>query len=313
MLVKIVNPDVTSFVASVDKAFLFIIGVSLIFLVGITAVMVYFIIRYNKKRHPVATQVPDNNWLEISWTVIPTILALMMFYYGYVAFIPMRNIPANAMVVKTTAKMWSWSFQYQNGKQSEELVVPLNKPIKLSMNSLDVIHSLYMPTFRVKEDVVPGKETHLWFLPDQLGTYDIFCAEYCGLRHSYMLSKVKVVTEQEFNKWVAEQPKQEKESKLVGLDILKANNCLACHSIDGTRIVGPTFMGLYGNSRVVETSAGVKTVKATDEYILNSIYEPDKEVVQTFPKGLMQSYKTVLKKEDIQQIIDYLKTLHSNQ
>lgn len=192
---------VSNITQQVDSIFLYIVGVSLVLLVGVTAVLIYFIIRFRESRHPVAKPVHESLWLELTWTLIPTVLVISMFWFGYEGFRTMRNVPANAMVVKVYAEMWKWSFEYSNGITTENLYVPLQQPVKLILVSKDVVHGFYMPAFRVKEDVVPGKENYLWFEPLKLGEYDIFCSLYCGERHSYMLTKARVIERAEFQKW----------------------------------------------------------------------------------------------------------------
>ena len=172
-----------------DTTFFFIVGVSVILLLGIITVHDLFCYKYNKKRNPVATSnITGSTLLEILWTVIPTILVLVMFFYGYSGFKYMRNAPADAMTVKAIGRMWQWNYEYENGKKSDTLFVLLNRPVKMEITSVDVNHSFYLPAFRVKEDAIPGRINHLWFQPEQEGTYVIECAEYCGLSHSYMLS-----------------------------------------------------------------------------------------------------------------------------
>ena len=298
----------SNFVQGVDLTFIIILGISVFFLVSITATMIYFVIRYRRKRNPKASQIEGNNRLEIIWTVIPTILVLVMFYYGWIGYAPMRRVPADAIPVNAYGQMWSWSFEYPNGKRSAELIVPLNKAVKLNLISKDVIHSLYIPAFRIKEDVVPGKNNYMWFRPLEEGEFDIFCAEYCGDRHSYMLSKVKVVPETEYAAWLEKSDIPENEHP--GLTIMKQNACLTCHSQDGSKIIGPSFKGIYGEEVTVVNEAGeTKTLKVDDDYIKRSIQNPNQEVVKGFNKGLMISYKDQLKDEDIQHIIDYIKTL----
>ncbi len=143
--------------------------------------MIYFIIRFNKKRHPKAVDIHGNNWLELIWTVIPTILVLLMFWYGYIGYVPMKQVPDDAIEITVTGRMWSWTFEYDNGRKSDKLVVPHNKPVKLDLISRDVLHNLYIPAFRIKEDVVPGGDNFMWFIGQKKGSYDILCAEYCGL------------------------------------------------------------------------------------------------------------------------------------
>jgi len=293
----------SNFAKGVDGAFLFIFVVSMFFLIGITVMMIWFVIHYSRKKHPKAEQVKDNMKLEIAWTVIPIILVMFMFYYGIVVFNPMRIVPKDAMVVKVTGRMWNWSFEYTNGKISDELVLPANKAVKLNLFSPDVIHSLYIPAFRIKEDVVPGKDNYMWFIPTTKGTYEILCSAYCGLRHSFMEAKTRVVTEEEFQKWFNEKSPVILES--MGLKVIQENACTGCHTLDGSPLVGPTFKGLYGSKRVVIEDGKEKTVIADSTYIKASILEPDKQVVKGFKSGMMRAYSTAIKKDDIKSIIVY--------
>ena len=297
----------SNFVQGVDLTFIIILGVSVFFLVSITAVMIYFVIRYSRKRNPKATNIEGNNTLEIVWTVIPLILVLIMFYFGWLGFRPMRNVPEGAIPVKAIGQMWSWMFEYENGKNSAELVVPLNKPVKLNLSSRDVIHSLYIPAFRIKEDVVPGKNNYLWFTAQEEGEYDIFCAEFCGDRHSYMLSKVRVLPEAEYNSWLASSDIPAGEHP--GLTLMKQNACVTCHSQDGSKIIGPSFKGLFGRKEIIIADGIEKEITVDEAYIKRSIYEPNAQVVKGFNPGLMISYQQQLSEDDIQKIIDYMKGL----
>jgi cytochrome c oxidase subunit 2 len=297
----------SNFVEGVDLAFKVIFGISLFFLVGITAVMLWFLYRYNRKRHLVAVQVKENMWLEFTWIVVPLILVMLMFYYGYVAFSPMRNVPKDAIPVKVIGKMWSWTFEYEGGKQSPTLVVPINKAVKLNLHSDDVLHALYIPAFRVKEDVVPGKDNYLWFMATQEGEFDILCTVFCGIRHSYMEAKAKVVPYAEYEAWLKALP--DKASEPAGLSVLKKNACTGCHSIDGSKLVSTTFKGFYGSTSKVTTNGKERQVTVDDAYIRTSIYEPDQDQVVGYPKGLMKTYKGLVTEEELTQVIDYLKTL----
>ncbi len=297
----------SNFVEGVDLAFKIIFGIGFFFLIGITTVMIYFVIRYRRSKHPKAEQIPDNNVLEVTWTVIPLILVMLMFYYGYVAFHPMRTAPKGAFEITVIGKMWFWTFEYPGGKQSPVLVVPLNKPVKCNLRSEDVIHSLYIPAFRIKEDVVPGKNNYLWFIPEQLGEYDVLCTVYCGVRHSYMETKVRVVPEAEFTAFLATLSNQSAEPE--GLSLIKKNACNGCHSLDGSKLVSTSFKGLYGKDEKVVTNGTERTVKVDDEYIKTSIYDPNKDVVVGFQKGIMKSYTGIVKEDELPKIIEYLKTL----
>ena len=297
----------SNFVEGVDLAFRIIFGISLFFLTGITTVMLWFVFRYSRKRHPVAEQIKDNNLLEITWITIPFILVMLMFYYGYVAFSPQRNVPKDSMPITVIGKMWFWTFEYQGGKQSPVLVVPLKKAIRLNLHSDDVIHSLYIPAFRIKEDVVPGKNNYMWFIPEQLGEYDVLCTVYCGLRHSYMETKARVVTEAEYQAWLKAVP--EKSNEPEGLTILRKNACTGCHSIDGSKIVSASFRGLYGKTEKVMSNRTERSIVVDDEYIKTSVYEPDKDVVTGYQKGIMKTYKGLVTEEEMTKIINYFKSI----
>jgi len=193
----------SNFVESVDSVFLLSIIISVFFLVLITTVMIYFVIKYNRKRNPKAVNVHSNTMLEVTWTIIPTILVLILFWYGWLGYKEMVNIPEDAMTVEVTAQMWKWQFKYETGKVTDSLYVPVNKAVKLTLISNDVTHAFFVPAFRIKKDVYFGKERETWFIANEIGEYDIACAEYCGLNHSYMYSKIFVMPEDEFNSWLA--------------------------------------------------------------------------------------------------------------
>lgn len=301
-------PEYSNFVQGVDTAFFFILGISFFFLIGLTIIIIVFVIRYNHKRHPKPVQMKDNYVLEIAWTVIPLIIVLFMFYYGYIGYMPMRNAPDDAMIVKTEGRMWEWEFTYENGKSSQDLYIPINKPVKLLMTSTDVIHSLYIPKFRVKEDLVPGKETMMWFIPLEIGKYEILCAEYCGLRHSYMISYAHVMTENDFNTWLADFDSTAVKDH-EGLILLRKNACTGCHSLDGTTLVGSSFKGLYGSQKKVTAGSNTYTITVDDNYIKKSIYDPNAELAEGYSANLMQSYKDVITDEEVNKIIDFIKEL----
>jgi len=294
---------------AVDRAFILIFAISFIFLIGISALMIYILIHFSRKKGKVPMQFTGNTKLEIVWTVIPVIIVLVMFYYGTIAFTPMRKVPKDAMQIKVIGKMWVWNFDYGNGKISKDLVVPFNRNVRLNLFSEDVNHGLFIPAFRVKEDVIPGYNNYLWFRPIVKGEYDIYCTDYCGLAHSGMVAKVIVVDSLDYEKWFADLKATGIIADPPGLTIMRANGCLTCHSLDGSKIIGPSFKELYGKKRTVITDQGEKEVDAFDDYIKRSILDPNAEVVKGFNKGLMQSYSTVIKGEDLDKIIDYLKTI----
>jgi len=299
----------SNFVEGVDNAFMLILGISVFFLVGITTIMIIFLFKYSRKKNKKPSQIDGSVKLEIIWTVVPLILVMLMFYYGWVGYAPMRKVPADAMRIKVTGKMWQWIFEYENGKTSPDLVIPVNKAVRLDLYSPDVNHSLFIPAFRVKEDVVPGYDNYLWFTPYYIGDYEILCAEYCGLMHSYMTAMAKVISQEEFDAWIADFTPVEKQQVHPGLVIINANACTACHSLDGTRLVGSSFKDLWGSKKIVLVNGKEKNITVNVDYIKKSIVDPDAEVVQGFNKGLMRSYKEIISDEDQDKIIEYLKTI----
>jgi cytochrome c oxidase subunit 2 len=301
--------NASNFVHGVDKAFLIIGGFAVFFLVSFTAIMIFFIVKYNRKRNPKATQVRDNTLLEVVWTTLPILLVLFMFYIGWEGFLPMRQDPKGAMKVKAIAQMWKWSFEYEDNKQSDTLVLPINKPVRIDLVSKDVIHGFFIPAFRIKEDVVPGKNNYSWFIPGELGDFDLICSAYCGVSHSYMTAVIRVVSQQKYDEWIAALPSVSAASSNPGFTVLQNNACTGCHSIDGSALVGPSFKGLFGSTIEVKTNGVLHKVKVDEEYIETSIYDPDKDIAKDFTPGIMKPYTNIIKDNDIKLINDYLKTL----
>jgi cytochrome c oxidase subunit 2 len=309
------GPDASNFVSSYNLAFYSIVWISLILLAGLTILMFYFIYKYNSKKNKEAVQIEGNTKLEIIWTAIPVILVLGMFYFGWAGWNPMTTAPKDAMNVTSIARMWSFSFKYENGKESKDLILPVNTPVKITLVSIDVIHSLFIPAFKVKSDMIPGNDKMMWFLPQREGEYDLYCAEYCGLQHSYMQSNVKVLSKEEYNKWYTDTAAvvitaEGSAPGAAGLALINAQGCYACHSTDGSKILGPTFLNLFGEKQVIVKEGKDVTITVDEEYIKKSIYDPNSEIVKGYPRDLMQSYKESLSEDDIAKIIEYLKTLN---
>ena len=311
------NPQQASnFVAGVDLAFAIILGVSIFFLIALTVIMLVFIRKYRKDKHPKPIQNEGSNKLEILWTVIPLLLVLMMFYFGWMGWRPMKNPPDEAMRVKAVARMWNFRFEYPNGKTTDSLYVPINEPVILDLVALDVLHSLYIPAFRVKEDMVPGQEKEMWFIPGTEGEFDLFCTEYCGLEHSYMFTMVKVLPKEEFDAWIADTSAVvavvDTETSLAdqGYEVLRRNGCNACHSSDGSKLIGPSYLGGWGGTRLVITDREEREVAVDAEYIKRSIYEPNADVVDGYNRGLMLSYEGMVTEQEVDLIIEYLKALN---
>jgi len=289
----------------VDRAFVFIFAVAFIFIIGITAFMIWTVIKYNRKKKKPAMQFTGSTKLEIIWTVIPTILVLLMFYFGWIGFAPMRQVPEDAMTVKAIGRMWEWEFDYGEGKIAKELVVPINKPVRLDLISLDVNHSLFIPAFRVKEDVVPGYDNFLWFSATHLGEYEVLCTEYCGLLHSGMITKARVLEEAEYNNWFENLEATGDIPDPEGLVLLKNTGCLACHSLDGRKLVGPSFTELK-NARTIIENGDEREITVDQAYLNKSIVDPNSQIVKGYAKSLMQSYEKVVEPEDIDKMVQYL-------
>lgn len=307
----------STFVEGVDNAFMLILGISFFFLIGISLTIILFIYRYNQKKNPKATQVKDSVALELTWTIIPLILVLGMFYYGYVGWIPMKTPPSEGIEVTANARMWSFNFRYENGRVSDKLYVPVDTAIIINLNALDVLHSFYIPAFRIKEDMVPGlANNRTWFQATKTGTYTIFCSEYCGLQHSYMLSEVVVMETDEFLAWYDDPDAmtpvipEDANLALLGRQIIERNGCIACHSLDGSALVGPTFAGRYGETIRVITGGQEREVVYDEEYVIRSIYDPDADISVGFRPGQMFSYEGEISEAEIDLIIEFLKSLN---
>ena len=314
-----IAPEASSAAGRVDSVFLFIAVLSAVFLIFITATLIYFVIRYNRKRHPKGVDIEGNKWLETAWTAIPAALFMVMFVYGWTNFSYMREVPREAMVIEVTGRQWAYSFKYPNGKLTSELLLAVDRPVKLELHSLDVIHGFFIPAFRIKEDIVPGKNNYTWFAPTQLGSFDIECTVICGVSHANMLAKAVVVPVSDFEKWYfgnEEEPLPGRAkaappaggiSNSAGLDLIKSHMCLSCHTIDGSALVGPSLKGLYGAKRtVIESDGKERELVADDAYLLKSIKDPNADTVKGYPPIMP---KNDLSGEDLQKVIEYIKTL----
>lgn len=306
----------SDFVDQVDATFVFIFGVALFFLVVITIVMVYFIIRYRKSKSPEAKHIEGSTSLEIIWTVIPTIIVILMFQYGWSGWQPQREPPADAFQIKSIARMWSFVFQYENGRMTDTLYVPMGEPVKIDLVAQDVIHSMYIPAFRIKKDMVPGKKGNIWFEAGKEGVYDVFCAEYCGLRHSYMKTSVVVLPKDKFESWYVDTslvvpPTAEAAKRLAGVAVTRKYGCNACHTTDGSKLVGPSYKGLWGRTHLVISGGEEREVTVDSTYIRRSIYDPNADVVIGYTTGLMLSYKDQVTEEELGQLIEYFKSLNN--
>lgn len=299
-------PEAASTMASeIDSLFNFVNVVGGVLLLGIVIAMLWFVYRY-RRQDPAERPAPvqESKVLEISWIVIPTILVLLVFNWGFKSFVAQKTIPPNAYEIRVQAQSWNWLFEYPNGARSDTLYVPANKPVKTTMSSQDVIHSFFVPAFRVKQDVLPNRYTSVWFEATKKGTYDLFCTEYCGRGHSEMGATVKVVSQQRFDEWVknAGMPDDIPLPKL-GEKLYSQQGCQGCHSLDGSKMVGPTWKGLYGTTGH-KLSDG-STVTVDQNYLRKSILKSSAQIVQGY-QNVMPSYANLSERE-VTALVEFMK------
>jgi cytochrome c oxidase subunit 2 len=287
-----------------------VIAISFLFALIIVP-MLYSLIVFRRKKGDTtdAVHIEGNTKLEITWTVIPLFIVVIFAYLGSGNLAETRRVDPNAMVVKVTGIQWSWKFEYPDyGVVSDELHLPLDKQVLLQMTSTDVIHSFWVPEFRVKQDLVPGRITELRITPTLVGNYVVRCAELCGTSHAYMEKPVIVSSQADFDAWMkeqvalAEQASQTPEGR--GQALVAANGCAACHSINGAAGIGPTWFQLAGSQ--VPLSGGA-TVPADDAYLTESILMPQAKIVAGFENQLMPAYSFT--EEQVADIVAYIKTL----
>lgn len=301
-------PEASTFAPDLDHAMLFILVITIGVVILVAVLMVYLAWRYRAGRNPEATSIRSNVPLEITWIVFPSILAIGIFFMGWDVYRTMRAVPPGAMQVDVVAREWSWSFHYPNGIKAESLRVPVGRPVKVLLHSQDVIHSLYIPAFRVKQDVVPGMTTYAWFQASAPGTFELFCAEYCGLGHSDMHTTVVAMPEADFQSWYDAQGEKAAE-RPHGHALLEKYGCTGCHSTDGSAGVGPTFKGLYGEQVTVTTDGKQHTVEADRDYLERSILHPGADVSQGFDDVMPKDFAEKISDQDLKAILSYLESL----
>ena len=345
----VLPPEASTVAGGIDFAFWLITIICGISFVLVEGALIYFVIKYRRKKgeaDKITPYLTHSTKIEIIWTVIPTLILFVIFYYGMITYLELKTPPSGAETLKVTGRMWAWDIEYPICERDAEsgiqecyknigstnpvpgkgiparnpIVVQLGKAYLLEMTSLDVIHSFYVPAFRIKQDVVPGLKTRQWFQAIQAGTFHMFCTEYCGLNHSGMISAIKVLPEAEYKAWeettraklrekIAQQkadlasgkpPSPEMMAKLG--EAVYTSKCASCHKLDGTRLVGPPLNGILGKER--ELSDGSKLV-ADEAYLLESIVNPKAKVVKGYPAAMVVQVSG----DEVPQVIEYLKTL----
>ncbi|MEP0007009.1 MAG: cytochrome c oxidase subunit II [Balneola sp.] len=293
---------------STDALFHFINEVSLVLLIGITIALIYFAIKYRRRSEDDETPViTHNNTLEITWSVVPLLICFVIFGWGYTGWLNLKSVPDNAYEIQVNGFKWGWNVKYDNGAQTlNEIHVPEGRPVKIVLQSSDVLHSFFVPDYRVKHDVVPGRYTYVWFEAEEAGESIVFCTEYCGTGHSDMLAKVIVHTEEDFQTWLEKNGGGVSGTPVEqGEQLVQLQGCTTCHSDDGSRLIGPSFKGLWESE---ETLSDGSTVTVDENYLRESILNPGAKIVESYD-NVMTPYEGRISDEEITNIIEYLKTL----
>ncbi|MGB6409912.1 MAG: cytochrome c oxidase subunit II [Candidatus Deferrimicrobiaceae bacterium] len=294
----------------VDALFLFIGGVSLFFFLLVEGLLIYFAIKYRKQKGAEGVETPDirgNFLLETVWILIPSIVVASFFYYGYIVFRDIRTPSPGATDIHAVSRQWLFEFRYPDGRMSiNELRVPAGSPVKLILSSDDVIHSFYIPAYRLKQDMVPGQYTTLYLHPDKAGTYDILCAEYCGVAHSTMRAELIVMEPGAYAAWRETQAAPAGRSLAEqGKALVEKSGCLGCHALEGKEKIGPNLGQGFGRKVLLADGTSVTT---DEEYLRESIYDPKAKVVKGYP-AVMPTFKGSLFPDDVGAIIAYLRSL----
>lgn len=299
----------TAIASQVNNLYVFLLVASLISCLILVGGMIYFAWKYKRKTaNDKTAYISHNTALEFLWSFIPLVIFMVVFAWGWYLYHRMREMPQDALEIHVVGKQWAWEAQYKSGVKTGNLVVaPVDTDVKLIMSSNDVIHSFYVPSFRIKQDVVPGRYTNLWFKANKLGEFHIFCAEYCGTSHSGMIATLKIVSREEYDKWLDEESK-------VGLlplaqrgeKLFQVKACASCHSVaDASQKVGPSLFKRFGATE--ETSSGPITMD--ENYVRESILTPNAKVVKGFQPNVMPAFQGQLSEVEIAALIEYIKGL----
>jgi cytochrome c oxidase subunit 2 len=276
----------------------------------IVVILLYSLIVFRRKKGETGdgAYIVGNSKLEIFWTLIPLFLVIFLAYLGSQSLAVVRQVDPSAMVVHVTAGQWFWKFEYQEtGITSTTLYLPVGRQVDLQMTSLDVIHSFWVPEFRVKQDLVPGRTTDLRITPITTGTYHVRCAVLCGTRHAYMEAAVFVVSQQDFDAWAAQQASSVSLDPVArGQQLVEQNGCGNCHSLTGSVGIGPTWLHLYQSEVKLADGTGIT---ADTNYLLQSIISPNLQIVQGFYPNVMPNFGSVLDQTQVEDIVSYIQTL----
>ncbi len=297
----------SAYATEVDNLFLLILGIAAFFFLLIAGLLSYFVWRYRRRRpDEVTPHISHNFKLEVVWAVIPLIIVVVLFFLGFNSYMNARIGPAEALEIQVRAKRWVWEFEYPDGMRTvNEIFIPVNRPVRFIMSSQDVIHSFFVPSFRVKMDVLPNRYTYLWFHPIEEGVHTMLCAEYCGRGHSDMLARIHVVSEEKYREWQEGGDERTRAMPLAELGRLlyDSRGCAVCHSLDGSRLEGPSFRGIFGATHRMRDGA---TVVVDENYLRESILEPQAKIVAGY-EAIMPTFQGLLREREIAALIEFIK------
>ncbi|MCY4321385.1 MAG: cytochrome c oxidase subunit II [Bdellovibrionaceae bacterium] len=299
---------VTDYVAQLKKLEDFLIIISFIACVLISFAFAYFAFKFRRKEtHEQGHAKKHHNLpLELVWSFIPFVLFMIAFVWGWLVYKDVRNPPENSLEIQVYAQRWNWEFIYKNGrKTTKELYVPVNQPVKLIMTSRDVIHSFYIPSFKIKQDVVPGMYTYLWFSANHKGKFQVFCTEFCGTGHSTMGAKLNVVSLEDWENWLKSDPYKGLSLAEVGGKVFQGR-CTACHRPTKQRLIGPGLAGIYNTQRDLEDGS---SVLGDENYLRESILNPSAKISKGYPNQ-MTPFAGLLSEEELSGLIEYIKSLN---
>ncbi len=291
----------------VDGMYLFMVGFSIVMTILVASLVLYFCVKYRRSANVNRTQGPTNIRNELIWMVSAVPVLLFIFVWGTIVAFAVMRPPAGAMPITVVAKQWMWKFQHEDGRREiDELHVPVNQPVVLTMISQDVIHSFFVPGFRVKQDVLPGRYTTLWFEADTPGEYRLYCAEYCGTDHSRMVGRIVVQTPADHAAWLAG-ASGSTSARASGAELFIQFQCVTCHLPEGQRGRGPSLAGIFGKR--VQLASG-QQVDVDDSYLRESILRPSAKVVANY-QPVMPVYESQLSEENVLELIAYIKALQN--
>jgi len=298
-------PEATEVAEKVDLLYGFLVAVSVISCILVIGGMVVFAVKYRRKPGVKSAYITHNTTLEFLWSFIPFCIFMLAFGWGWYVYHFLRVAPQDAFEVNLRAQKWNWTFLYKSGKSSTgDLYVPTNTPIKMIMGSTDVIHSFYIPAFRSKQDVVPGRYTTLWFNIEKPGVYQIFCAEYCGDGHSAMMAKIHALSKDQFDSWLASDPYKGLSPAEIGKTLFN-QKCTDCHNPTTEKKVGPGLQHVFGSMVQLEDH---EPVLADENYVRESILYPAAKIVKGFPNA-MTPFLGQLSEQELLGLIEYVKSL----